>query len=103
MIDQLINKMKTLSLLLSFFMVITSAKAELSRTDFEKIQTLLQPNPDESWRTIPWKISVLEAQKNRRRRRANRFSSGRWMATRWAAPETMACSTVSRLLPILIS
>jgi hypothetical protein len=37
--------------------------AEISDADFKRLQTQLQPGADEPWRTIPWKISLLDAQK----------------------------------------
>ena len=36
--------------------------ADLTQADFEKLHKQLQPAPDEPWRTIPWKISLLDAQ-----------------------------------------
>jgi len=35
---------------------------ELSEQDFKRLHAQLQPQPDESWRTIPWKIGLLDAQ-----------------------------------------
>ena len=37
--------------------------AELTDADFKRLQKQLQPAADEPWRTIPWKISLLDAQK----------------------------------------
>ena len=39
------------------------ALAQLSQADFEKLHSALQPDSSESWRQIPWKLSVIEAQK----------------------------------------
>ena len=39
----------------------TSSAAELSDDEFERLHAELQPG-DEPWLTIPWKISVLNAQ-----------------------------------------
>jgi hypothetical protein len=33
----------------------------LSLADFEKLHKELQPPADELWRTIPWKMSILDA------------------------------------------
>ena len=35
----------------------------ISEAEFLKLHAELQPNPDEPWRTIPWKISLLDAQR----------------------------------------
>ena len=35
---------------------------ELSEAEFQTLWTSLQPEPDQPWRTIPWRISLLEAQ-----------------------------------------
>lgn len=37
--------------------------AELSETEFRRLHSELQPKPDELWRTIPWKTSLLDAQR----------------------------------------
>ena len=34
----------------------------LSETEFQQLHADLQPATDAPWRTIPWKISLLEAQ-----------------------------------------
>ncbi len=34
----------------------------LDLEEFRRIQSQLEPPPDEPWRTIPWKISLLDAQ-----------------------------------------
>ena len=46
-------------LLFSFF----SYGAELTEKEFIKIKKVLTPDSTEPWKTIPWKLSVLEAQK----------------------------------------
>ncbi len=38
--------------------------AELTDSEFQRLHKLLQPPADEPWRTIPWKIALLDAQKN---------------------------------------
>ena len=35
---------------------------ELTEGEFRRLHGELQPSPDEPWRTIPWKTSVLDAQ-----------------------------------------
>ena len=37
--------------------------AELNETEFHNLQRQLQPPADAPWRTIPWKITLLEAQR----------------------------------------
>jgi len=39
----------------------TSFGAELTKAKFDQLQQELQPG-DEPWRTIPWKIDLLDAQ-----------------------------------------
>ena len=34
----------------------------VSEAEFEELQRELQPDQNETWRTIPWRTSVLEAQ-----------------------------------------
>jgi len=36
--------------------------AELTEAEFQSLHAALQPDEDEPWRTIPWKISLLDAQ-----------------------------------------
>lgn len=44
--------------------VATSAVAgELTEARFRELHRKLQPDPAELWRTIPWKTSVLDAQR----------------------------------------
>ena len=51
--------MKTLWLV--FGLLVTSAMG-LTEAEFQKLHRELQPNPKATWRTIPWKTSVLDAQ-----------------------------------------
>jgi hypothetical protein len=37
---------------------------ELTDAEFRRLHKLLRPAPDEAWRTIPWKIAMLDAQRN---------------------------------------
>lgn len=48
-------------LLLTTFSV--SANAAITDADFQRLHKELRPADDETWRTIPWKTSVLDAQK----------------------------------------
>ncbi len=36
---------------------------ELTESEFRRLHQELQPNADEAWRTIPWKINLLDAQR----------------------------------------
>lgn len=38
------------------------AKGGLTVAEFEKLHRELQPPKDELWRTIPWHVSIVEAQ-----------------------------------------
>jgi hypothetical protein len=38
------------------------ARAELSKADFDKLRQEVRPDPAATWRSIPWKTSVLAAQ-----------------------------------------
>jgi len=51
--------MKTLWLV--FGLLVTSALG-LTESEFQKLHRELQPNPKATWRTIPWKTSLLDAQ-----------------------------------------
>ena len=46
------------------FIPILFAQAALGLTEaeFQKLHRELQPDPQATWRTIPWKTSVLDAQ-----------------------------------------
>ncbi len=46
---------------LVFGLLVTSALG-LTEAEFQKLHRELQPNPKATWRTIPWKTSVLDAQ-----------------------------------------
>jgi hypothetical protein len=39
-----------------------SLAEELTEAKFKQLHAELQPAPDEPWRTIPWKIALLDAQ-----------------------------------------
>jgi hypothetical protein len=51
--------MKTLGLI---SVLCAQAAFGLTEAEFQKLHRELQPNPDATWRTIPWKTSVLDAQ-----------------------------------------
>ena len=46
-----------------FFLILSSGRAELNESDFETLHESLKPDPSESWRQIPWRISLLEGQR----------------------------------------
>ena len=39
-----------------------AASEQLTEESFQRLHAELQPAPDEPWRTIPWKIALLDAQ-----------------------------------------
>jgi len=39
-----------------------SGGGELTDSEFRRLHRQLQPSDDEAWRTIPWKINLLDAQ-----------------------------------------
>ena len=41
---------------------LTAADGEIGDGEFKKLFKLLQPDPQESWRSIPWRIALLDAQ-----------------------------------------
>lgn len=47
------------------FLILFSVQsyAQLTDSDFKDIKETLTPDKTELWRTIPWKLSVIEAQK----------------------------------------
>ena len=50
-------------LLLAALSTKVSLAAELNEAEFLSLQRQLQPPADAPWRTIPWKITLLEAQR----------------------------------------
>ena len=59
-----------LTALLFASMSITSGQAAgVSEARFEELRAELVPAADEPWRTIPWKIALLEAQRQAARER----------------------------------
>lgn len=44
-------------------MAASSGFAELDQSDFETLHESLKPDTSESWRQIPWRISLLEGQR----------------------------------------
>lgn len=52
-----------LALSASTLLVATPASsAPMSQALFQELHAQLKPAADEAWRTLPWKLSVLEAQ-----------------------------------------
>ena len=49
-------------MLATFSKLLIIATGVLSASNFEKVHRDLLPPADETWKTIPWKISLLEAQ-----------------------------------------
>jgi len=41
----------------------TSLADGLSRSGFQRLHKNLRPSPSAAWRSIPWKISLLDAQR----------------------------------------
>ncbi len=59
--------MKRIALTVVMFAVVMSvsfagAADKLSEAEFQRLHRELQPAPDELWRSIPWKIELLDAQ-----------------------------------------
>jgi len=50
-------------LLSLIFFLPFALNAQLNHEQFVKLQKELQPDKNEAWKSIPWRISVLEAQK----------------------------------------
>ena len=53
----------TCGCLVGLLLFLPASAQELSEQEFQSLHQQLRPDPDESWRTIPWKISLLEAQR----------------------------------------
>lgn len=49
-------------MIVSLLSVLLLVPGELPMDEFKSLHTMLQPAKDEAWRTIPWKISLVEAQ-----------------------------------------
>ena len=43
-------------------MSVAAAGDEITEKEFGDLQQVLTPDPNESWRTIPWRIALLDAQ-----------------------------------------
>ena len=50
-------------LLMAVLFTEVSSAAELNESEFRSLQRQLQPPADAPWRTIPWKITLIEAQR----------------------------------------
>ena len=59
------GRRKTMHKWLCAFLILFSVQsyAQLTDSDFKDIKETLTPDKTELWRTIPWKLSVIEAQK----------------------------------------
>jgi len=44
-------------------LICPAASAQLTENEFRTLHEQLKPAADEPWRTIPWKISLLDAQR----------------------------------------
>jgi hypothetical protein len=58
--------MLTFSCFALFLTLLSSSAADAAGLDeesFRRLHAELQPSADEPWRTIPWKIDLLDAQK----------------------------------------
>lgn len=51
-----------LSLFFAIGFVKQTSAAELDESEFNRLHKMLQASPDEPWRTIPWKIALIDAQ-----------------------------------------
>ena len=60
-ISRTLTSILAATLLLAGLTQVASA-AELDDAEFARLHKLLQPAEDSPWRTIPWKISLLDAQ-----------------------------------------
>lgn len=47
---------------LIIFLGISQITWSLTHEEFEELHQQLQPDPDETWRSIPWNISVIDGQ-----------------------------------------
>lgn len=50
-------------LILASLSMAVAQESALDETKFEELRAELVPAADEPWRTIPWKITLLEAQR----------------------------------------
>ena len=58
------SSIRVLLFVLTGLFLLPSASAEpLSEKQFNELHKQLQPAADEPWRTIPWHISLLDAQR----------------------------------------
>ena len=56
------NAITVFGLLIATSVASVSA-ADLTEAEFERLHEQLRPESDEPWRTIPWKIDLLAAQR----------------------------------------
>lgn len=58
------NRLRALVFVLNFFAYAMAIGQELTMQRFESLHKQLQASPDEAWRTVPWRISLLQAQRD---------------------------------------
>ena len=49
--------------IIGWMLPVASWGGELTEAEFRRLHAELQPAADEPWRTIPWKIALLDAQR----------------------------------------
>jgi len=52
-----------LTALACFVLAAGAARGEITEQQFQSLHKQLRPGDDEPWRTIPWRISLLDAQR----------------------------------------
>jgi len=57
------------AIFLAPFLLVCARSAGVSEEKFRELQSQLAPAPDEPWRTIPWQIALLDAQRQAARER----------------------------------
>ena len=58
------NAMTAFGILMTTLVASASVSAvEITEAEFERLHEKLRPESDAPWRTIPWKIDLLEAQR----------------------------------------
>lgn len=55
-------EVRTFAMAFSLLSLLWLAPSGLTVDEFKTLHAQLQPAKDEAWRTIPWKVSLLEAQ-----------------------------------------
>ncbi len=57
------NKQRVTSAILAFLSVASVTAAELTEAEFQKLHAEVQQDNTALWRTVPWRTSVLDAQR----------------------------------------